>query len=114
MKPSVGARFTAIDSLASGLGGGGGGAPRPRPLPAAPPAGTGAAGVAGAGGGAASAAISGARSASVDQRDSVIVSIPAVAAPGFAEASAGRPVIVARRLSAALLSPAVLRAASID
>src|SRR6185295_13635158 len=99
MKPSVGAALIAVDSRARGLGGGGG-SPRPRPLPAAPAGPAGAAGRGGGGGGAANAAINGARSASDDHRDSEIVSAPAVAAPAFAEASAGRRVMVARRLSA--------------
>src|SRR5206468_3649134 len=85
---------------------GGGGAPRPpRPLaPARPLAGSGAADAAAGvgGGGADSAASSGARSASVDHRDRVIVSAPAVASL----------VIVARRLSAAMSLDAVRPPAS--
>src|SRR5215472_18634166 len=87
MNPNVGAALTAAVSLASGPGAGRLARPRP-PRPPRPPAGGAAGAVARAG--ADSAVSSGARSVSVGQLNSVIVS----------GASGATPITVARRLSA--------------
>src|SRR5262245_4710552 len=89
MYPHVGAALIAASRRAVGLRGGAAAAPRPprppRPAarPAPRPAAAGAADAAGGGVGADSAAISGARSASVDQRNNSIV-IGLVGAPAAA------------------------------